>query len=68
MVGTDIEGNLWLLVDGDDRPVRQGSDITDFRGEVSVFESAEIPRHSGSTGRVNNKYPSVFGLSWRQLA
>jgi hypothetical protein len=59
----------------DGREVRVGDEVTDFRGEKSVVTGWELPRHSGSTGRVyvitdaNNSpagyYPSVFNLVWK---
>ena len=51
-------------VNGDGNPVSKGDAITDFRGDACTLDSAEIPRHAASTGRVNNFFPSVFGLKW----
>ncbi len=64
MTGIDADGRMWMLVDSDGNPMSKGDAITCFRGEASVIESAEIPRHSASTGRVNNFFPSVFSLRW----
>ena len=63
----DSEGRIWLLTDRQGVPVEIGEKITCFRGEVSVLDSAEVPRHAGSTGRVNNFFPSVFNLEWRKI-
>ncbi len=67
MTSVDCNGRLWMLVDSDGNPVSRGDTITDFRGEVSVLNSAEMPRHSASTGKVNNFYPSVFSLEWKVM-
>lgn len=64
MTSVDGNGRLWMLVDSDGNPVSKGDAITDFRGEVCTLDSAEIPRHAASTGRVNNFFPSVFDLKW----
>jgi succinyl-CoA synthetase beta subunit len=64
MTGIDANGKMWMLVDGDGNFMSKGDAITDFRGEAGVIESAEIPRHAASTGRVNNFFPSVFSLRW----
>jgi succinyl-CoA synthetase beta subunit len=64
MTAIDSDGKMWMLVDGDGNPVSKGDAITDFRGEACTLDSAEIPRHAASTGRVNNFFPSVFGLKW----
>ncbi len=65
MTAIDGDGRLWMLVDGDGNPVSKGDAITDFRGDACTLESAEIPRHAASTGRVNNFFPSVFNLEWK---
>jgi|TARA_R110002073_G_C9160093_1_gene554389 hypothetical protein len=67
MTSVDCDGRLWMLVDSDGNPVSRGDNITDNRGEVSVLDSAEMPRHSASTGRVNNYFPSVFSLEWKEV-
>ena len=54
----------WVLLDKAGNPVDIGSPLVDFRGDETVLESAEVPRSENSTGRVNNYYPSVFGLEW----
>jgi len=64
MTGIDADGKMWILVDSDGNFMSEGDAITNFRGEASVIESAEIPRHAASTGRVNNFFPSVFSLKW----
>ena len=64
MTGIDAEGKMWILVDSDGNFMSKGDAITSFRGEAGVIESAEIPRHAASTGRVNNFFPSVFSLRW----
>jgi succinyl-CoA synthetase beta subunit len=64
MTGIDADGKMWILVDGDGNFMSKGDAITSFRGETDVLESAEIPRHAASTGRVNNFFPSVFNLKW----
>lgn len=64
MTGIDADGKMWVLVDSDGNFMSKGDAITNFRGETGVIESAEIPRHSASTGRVNNFFPSVFSLRW----
>ena len=64
MTGIDADGRMWMLVDGDGDFMSKGDAITDFRGDSCTLDSAEIPRHAASTGRVNNFFPSVFGLKW----
>ena len=64
MTGIDADGRMWMLVDSDGNPMSKGDAITDFRGDACTLDSAEIPRHSASTGRVNNFFPSVFSLRW----
>jgi hypothetical protein len=64
MTGIDADGKMWILVDSDGNFMSKGDAITSFRGETGVIESAEIPRHPASTGRVNNFFPSVFSLRW----
>ena len=67
MTNIDCDGKMWMLVDTDGFSVSRGDSITSFRGEVSVVDSAECPRHTASTGRVNNYFPSVFSLEWRRV-
>jgi len=67
MMNVREDGILFMLVDADGNPVDRGDDLTDFRGNPSVLDSAECPRHSGSTGRVNNYYPSVYNLKWKEM-
>jgi hypothetical protein len=61
------------LVHKDSRkPVVEGDELTDFRGDKAVFDHSEEPRHAGSTGRayvrgegyIQGFYPSVFNLEW----
>ena len=67
MIREDSNGCQWMLVDSKHQPVSRGDVITNSRGEKTVIDSAEAPRHSGSTGRVNNFFPGVFGLQWKVL-
>ncbi len=67
MKSVDCGGRIWTLVDLNGNPVSLGDTITSFRGEVSVLDSAAVPLHGGSTGRVNNYFPSVFDLEWKLL-
>ena len=68
MTSVDSNGRMWMLVDSGGNPVTRGDTLTDFRGDVAVLDSAEIPRHEASTGRVNNFFPSVFNLEWKVVA
>ena len=67
MIREDSNGCRWMLVDSKHQPVSRGDVITNFRGERTVIDSVEAPRHSGSTGRVNNFFPGVFDLQWKVL-
>ena len=66
MMNVREDGTLFMLVDAVGNPVDRGDAIADFRGDTSVLVSAECPRHSGSTGRVNNHFPSVYNLKWKE--
>ena len=57
------------------QPVKLGDAVRDFRGDPAKVTSWELPRHSGSTGRVyvvtpegwiQGYYPAVFDLEWRK--
>jgi hypothetical protein len=52
-----------------------GDIVHDFRGDAAIVTDWELPKHSGSTGRVYIKemnergttagyYPSVYNLTW----
>jgi len=67
---------LTLIHKSSGKLVTIGDKVTDFRGEKAVITDVEMPRHSGSTGRVYVRnehphgfvqgfYPSVFGLEWK---
>jgi hypothetical protein len=66
-----------LVYEGTNRIVKIGDKVKDFRGDVLTVAGFELPRHSGSTGRVIVKeridtgeiiksryYPSVIGAVW----
>ena len=44
----------------------EGETIVTFRGEKETLtaNNSHPPKHHSSTGRVNGKFPSVFGLKW----
>jgi len=67
MMNVREDGVLFMLVDAVGNPVDRGDAIANFRGETSVLDSAECPRHGESTGRVNNHFPSVYNLKWKEL-
>ena len=67
MMNVREDGVLFMLVDAYDNTVDRGDALANFRGETSVLISAECPRHGGSTGRVNNRFPSVYNLKWKEL-
>ena len=62
-----LNGVTWRLVDENHGPVSVGQDLVDFRGDSAVLDNAQCPRHDGSTGRVNNFFPSVFDLKWVEV-
>ena len=41
--------------------------IDAYGGDSAVLDNAQCPRHDGSTGRVNNFFPSVFNLKWVEV-
>jgi hypothetical protein len=59
-----LNGVTWRLVDENLEAVSIGQGLVDFRGDSAVLTDAQCPRHDGSTGRVNNFFPSVFDLKW----
>lgn len=65
------------LVHSDGRKVKEGDEVTDFRGEKAIVTGWELPRYEGKSGRVYVKeknakgeewemgyYPQVYNLSW----
>ena len=65
MIRKDRNGLIWMLMDSDGNPMSRGDTITNFNGNVSKLDTASIPRHPASTGRVNDFFPSVFNLEWK---
>ena len=68
MIEENFNGATFRLVtENDMQPVSLNDPIENFRGEPDVLRNAVCPRHGGSTGRVNNYYPSVYGLKWVEV-
>lgn len=63
-----------VLVNKNGTEVKRGDKVVDFRGEAHIVTGWQLPKHSGSTGRVNVKkvggrfesefFPSVFDMAW----
>jgi len=69
MIEENFNGATFRLVtENDMQPVSLNDPIENFRGEPDVLKNATCPRHGGSTGRVNNYYPSVYGLKWVEVS
>ena len=70
MTTIKVEKGDWGLFYKNGEPVHYADMIPTKRGAVAVITGGEVPRHSGSTGRVftniGSYYPSVFAAEWKR--